>query len=135
MTMATTQTIIVTGASSGIGRATSSLLLERGYRVIGLARDFSKFACNAPEFQALEIDLSDLAALPSRLDGIAREQGAPDGVICCAGAGSPIRSSGISTTGWSTGCCQGQSVQPVQAFGNRQGDKGVVPRRPLHDRT
>ena len=35
-------TILVTGASSGIGHAISISLLAQGYRVIGMARDFSK---------------------------------------------------------------------------------------------
>ena len=34
--------ILLTGASSGIGRATLDLLLERGHFVIGTARDVSK---------------------------------------------------------------------------------------------
>ncbi|MET0997562.1 MAG: SDR family oxidoreductase [Marmoricola sp.] len=37
--MNTTRTALVTGASSGIGRATAKMLLDRGHRVIGTSRN------------------------------------------------------------------------------------------------
>ena len=81
------KTILVTGASSGIGRAITTLLLEQGYRVTGVARDFSKFPCDDKHFSAVTMDLSDLDSLPARLDEIIREQPTIDGVVCCAGSG------------------------------------------------
>ena len=40
------KSIIVTGASSGIGRATVIKMVESGYQVFGLARSYNKLALN-----------------------------------------------------------------------------------------
>jgi NADP-dependent 3-hydroxy acid dehydrogenase YdfG len=81
------KTVLVTGASSGIGHAISSRLLDNGYRVIGMARDFSKTRFARGNFRAIPVDLSRLDALPARLTALAKDEPAIDGVICCAGSG------------------------------------------------
>jgi len=87
MTETTDRTILVTGASSGIGHAITTLLLRRGYRVIGLARDFSKAAFDSKNFVAISIDLSRLDELAARLETLIQKEPAIDGIICCAGSG------------------------------------------------
>ena len=87
MTKTTNRTILVTGASSGIGHAITSLLLRQGYRVIGMARDFSKATFESENFVAVSIDLSRLDELAARLEDLIRDEAAIDGVICCAGSG------------------------------------------------
>ena len=83
----TEKNIIVSGASSGIGRAISTRLLQQGYRVTGVARDFSKFPCDDQRFTPVCMDLSDLDELPARLDALIKKDSVIDGLICCAGSG------------------------------------------------
>ena len=71
------ETVVITGASQGIGRATADLLAARGVRVIGLARsdpggDFPGTLVRA--------DLSDEAATATALADIAAAH-AVDGVV------------------------------------------------------
>ena len=53
------KTAVVTGSSSGIGRAISQDLLSHGYKVIGLARDHKKFDPENKRYFPYEIDLTD----------------------------------------------------------------------------
>ena len=57
---------MVTGTSSGIGEALVRQLLERGWRVIGLARRAA--AVRAPHYVHLRIDLADVQDLAVTLD-------------------------------------------------------------------
>ena len=85
--MKTARTAIVTGASSGIGKAICERLLEQQWRVVGLARDFSKFDCDHANFTPVSLDLSRLVDLPPRLDELAGLYHGIDAVVCCAGKG------------------------------------------------
>ena len=50
---------IVTGASSGIGKAISLRLLDLGYQVIGISRSINEQDFNNPHFSAIQADLSN----------------------------------------------------------------------------
>ena len=80
------RTLLVTGASRGIGRALADRLLARGDRVVALARGFDA-GWQHPGLAAVTVDLADLATLPGRLRAIAREHGDIDGLVCNAGRG------------------------------------------------
>ena len=73
----TTKTAVVTGASSGIGRALAGMLASEGYDVIGFGR---KFEADCP-FRTVEIDLTDT----SRALNLMRDIGPVDILVNCAG--------------------------------------------------
>ena len=50
---------VVTGSSSGIGKAVCELLLKANYKVVGIARDHSKFTPNDNNYFPYEVDLKD----------------------------------------------------------------------------
>ncbi len=84
---ALTRTVLVTGASSGIGRAVARRLLDQGQQVIGTARDCSRFARQHPRFACYPLDL----AKPETITPLARQLEVDypqlDTVIFCAGYG------------------------------------------------
>ena len=53
------ETAVVTGASSGIGKAISWRLLSLGYKVIGISRSVKKEDFESENFTPLQADLSD----------------------------------------------------------------------------
>ena len=80
-------TVLVTGASSGIGRAICERLLGEGRRVVGLARDFSKFPCDHPGLETRRADLADLETLPAVLRKLERDHPGIEALVCNAGRG------------------------------------------------
>lgn len=79
--------VLITGSSSGIGRATAELLLQRGAAVVGIARDHAKFAPDSKRYEPVTLDLSDLDATATALDDLARAHQDVAAVISNAGAG------------------------------------------------
>lgn len=82
------RTVLVTGASSGIGAATAERLLEQGYPVYVAARRVEKMRdLEARGATALEMDITDDADVRAVVDRIADERGGIDVLINNAGFG------------------------------------------------
>lgn len=79
--------IILSGASSGIGYATATRLLDEQRAVIGLARRVDQCPAHAL-MQAHAIDFSKLDNLDEELKSLARQHPEPEAVICCTGYGA-----------------------------------------------
>ena len=84
------RTILVTGASSGIGRATAVLLSRLGARIVGCGRNPDHLAELTAELHGEghfieRFDLADADAIPGWLKGIAARTGPLDGLVHSAG--------------------------------------------------
>jgi NAD(P)-dependent dehydrogenase (short-subunit alcohol dehydrogenase family) len=84
--------VVVTGASSGIGRAVALALAGRGAEVVALGRDARRTAAVAGEIssrggraEAIVIDLTDGASVARACERIAAGHTRLDGLVHCAG--------------------------------------------------
>ena len=92
--MANEKLILITGGSSGIGKATAKILVKQGARVIIQARNKEKLVEAAQEIDPsgkkvhfYSTDLSDIHSVETTADEIVQTHGVPDVVINSAGAG------------------------------------------------
>jgi 3-hydroxy acid dehydrogenase/malonic semialdehyde reductase len=81
------RTVLVTGASSGIGRAIAGNLLQQGHHVIGTSRDCRKFMRQPDTFSPAQLDLSRLRELPQKLRELQQTFPEIDAVVFSAGMG------------------------------------------------
>ena len=87
--------VLVTGASSGIGKACAQLMAKEGARVILQARSADKLSSleqdikdNSCEAYSFPTDLTDISAVKKQATLIKKEVGVPDIIINSAGAGN-----------------------------------------------
>ena len=81
------RTLVVTGASRGIGATISQHLLEKGATVIGIARDFQDCSIDSAQFQPVPLDLAQISILPDIFSRLTKSYAEVTGLICCAGRG------------------------------------------------
>ena len=81
------RTVLVTGASSGIGRAVARNLLQQGHHVIGVSRDSRKFTRQITGFSPVQIDFGQLNGLPERIRELEQIFPEIDAVVFSAGQG------------------------------------------------
>lgn len=81
------RTILLTGASRGIGLCIAQRCIEQGDRVIGIARDFSSCPLQDENFYPIEHDLSQLETLPELCSQIEKRFSSIDALIANAGQG------------------------------------------------
>lgn len=83
------QVAFITGASSGIGKATAKLLAQKGYTVYGAARRIAKMNdLQEAGIHLIELDLANEASMVAAIDNLLQNEGRIDILINNAGYGS-----------------------------------------------
>ncbi len=78
--------IVVTGSSTGIGRALTENLLSKGHEVWGWARsDQSDLRRTQPEFRATRCDVAEWSQVENAANETIAAWGHVDGLVTCAG--------------------------------------------------
>jgi 3-oxoacyl-[acyl-carrier protein] reductase len=96
--------IVLTGSSSGIGRALTERLLSHGHLVWGLARsDQTKFVTRNPDtFFATRCDVADWVQIAGAAHTVLAQWPQIDGLVTCAGVQGAIgRTATIDPASWS----------------------------------
>ncbi|MCK5728939.1 MAG: SDR family oxidoreductase [Methylococcales bacterium] len=81
------RTILITGASSGIGRKIAEDLLMQGHVVIGISRNCEQFTTYHPNFIFEKLDLGNLSTFPEKAKALVKKYTDIDTIIFAAGYG------------------------------------------------
>ncbi|MGH7338614.1 MAG: SDR family NAD(P)-dependent oxidoreductase, partial [Myxococcota bacterium] len=87
MATETGPSVLVTGASSGIGAATANLLAGRGFRVCGTSRDPERAKTRAPHIAWVAMDVRDDDSVREGVKRAIDDKGGLDALVCNAGFG------------------------------------------------
>ncbi|HZG09658.1 MAG TPA: SDR family NAD(P)-dependent oxidoreductase [Allosphingosinicella sp.] len=89
-----TSTILITGATAGIGAATARRFAQAGWQVIGTGRRRERLEALAGElgglFHPLALDMTDIDAIPAAIDGLPEQFAAIDCLLNNAGLAPPM---------------------------------------------
>lgn len=77
------KTVVITGASSGIGNATAALFAENGFRVY----DLSRSGGSTQTVTHIRADVTKPETLREAMAAVVNETGRLDVLVCCAGMG------------------------------------------------
>jgi len=83
--------VVVTGTSSGLGRATAQLLIAKDYKVVGVARrsvTAEDLSVDARSYQHIEFDLNETSNIPDLSSTIIKQHGKPYALINNAAIGT-----------------------------------------------
>ena len=83
------RTVLITGASSGIGRATAELMVQRGWQVAATARDLATLRNwpTQPGSEVFQLDVTDEASMGAAVAAVVRRFGGIDVLVNNAGYG------------------------------------------------
>lgn len=96
--------VLVTGATSGIGRATALRAAAEGARVIATGRDGRRLEAVAAALggqgRALPVDLADTADIERLMTDVAAREGRLDGLVVSAGVSRNPDIAGLDPAGY-----------------------------------
>ena len=107
---------IITGGSSGIGKAAAALFAGKGYKVYELSRSGS----GTETVRHLTADMTDEASVRAAVEAVLREEGRVDVLVCNAGGG-------ISGAVEFTDTAAAQRLFDLNFFGALRCIRAVVP--------
>jgi NAD(P)-dependent dehydrogenase (short-subunit alcohol dehydrogenase family) len=83
--MTQSRVAVVTGVSSGIGRSTAELLLERGFGVFGTVRATSNVGEIPPGLKVISLDVRDGESVRAGVEAVLQQAGRIDALVNNAG--------------------------------------------------
>lgn len=79
--------VLITGASSGIGAASARLLARRGFQVFGTSRHPERLGPEAPRIRWVPLDVTDDASVDKAVEQVLGSVPRLDALVCNAGSG------------------------------------------------